>query len=280
MAAVGYDPRFLGTEVVPPQAPAPGPDDDPALAEPGSDPIADDPALAERGGSDPIADDPLAELGGPDPESDPDGWDEEPCGPTVRSFRRGELVVRTVGCGLDPFSGTRWPVAFVVTRAGRTEATPLFMPSPGPPAPLRPFDVSVLAGQGAIGFVAEASDGGSPGGSSSDDLWVLTAQGARLHRLPLASFGMEGLGNEDEREGYVVGLDERRSTFEVTGPGAGRFVACERWTGTHARGSDRWRGIRRAAQLDLPVTFDPERGFAMSDEDRPALDTCARADSP
>jgi endonuclease G len=34
MAAVGYDPRFLDTEVAPPQAPAPGPDDDPALAAP------------------------------------------------------------------------------------------------------------------------------------------------------------------------------------------------------------------------------------------------------
>jgi endonuclease G len=34
MAAAGYDPRFLGTEVAPPQAPASGPGDDPALATP------------------------------------------------------------------------------------------------------------------------------------------------------------------------------------------------------------------------------------------------------
>lgn len=231
--------------------------------------LADDPAFEERGGT--------------DPDSDPDGLGEDPCTPTLRSLRRGELVVRTVGCGeLPSYSITEWPAAFVVTRGGSTETAPLFIPSPGPPGPLRPFDVSVLAGQDAIGFVAEASDG--PEGVSSDHLWVLVpasgSEGARVHSLGLGEWSRVGLGTEEESEGYVVGIDRSRSTFEVTGPGAGRFVACERWTGTHARRSDRWRGIRRAAQLDLPVTFDPDRGFAMSEDDRPALDTCARADSP
>jgi hypothetical protein len=227
--------------------------------------LVDDPALTQRGG--------------PDPDSDPDSLGEGPCTPTVRSFRRGELVVRSVGCEIDPLSITEWPAAFVVTRGDRTETTPLFIRSPGTPEPLRPFDVSALAGDGAIGFVADASDGGSPGGFSSEDLWVLVPaagpRGARLHTLRLGSWSTEGYGNEDEREGYVVGIDRSRSTFEVTGPGAGRFIACERWTGTHARRSDRWRGEHRAAQLDLPVTFDADRGFEISEEDRETLDTCA-----
>lgn len=225
--------------------------------------LVDDPALREHGGS--------------HPADDPNGLGEMPCRPTVRSFRRGELVVRMVGCEVDPMGLDQRPVAFVVTRAGRSEATPLFLPPPGPPEPTRPYDVSVLAGDDAIGFVAEASDGGSPDGFSSEDLWVFVppdgSDGARLHRLRLGSWSMVGLGAEDEREGYVVGIDRSRSRLEVTGPGVGRFVSCEQWCGSHARRSDRWRGERRAAQLDLRVTYDPNGGFEMSDQDRESQET-------
>jgi len=48
----------------------------------------------------------------------------------------------------------------------------------------------------------------------------------------------------------------------------GRYESCEHWQGEHTRVSDRFTGTLRVEALGLGVSFDAERGFAMSDTDR------------
>ncbi|UJR87162.1 hypothetical protein [Sandaracinus amylolyticus] len=200
--------------------------------------------------------------------------DDERCEPTVRSVREGDVVVRAVSCGdVRPWTTVWWPSALVITRAGRTTATPIFDVGLGPPEPLRVFDVAALA-PGALGVVIDETDGGSPSGAWREALWVITdtPHGLRHHALTIAAGSTLGLGTEDEREGYVVAVDRTRATLEVSGPGAARFVECERWSGTHARVSGRWNGEHHVEPLDVQVRFDPERGFELSEGDRAQLE--------
>jgi hypothetical protein len=196
------------------------------------------------------------------------------CEPTVRSLRDGTTVTRVASCGEpDPLLGDPWPAAFMTSRGDTTVSAPLFVPSSSPPVPERAFAIADLAGPGAIGVVASSGDGGSPGGHSTEDLWVLvpTSHGLRAHSVQLSFVDTIGLGTEDEHEGYVVGVTRERSMIEIVGPGSARYTGCERWDGTHARRSDRWRGARRVHHFELPISFDSERGFEIAAPDQAIL---------
>ena len=208
-----------------------------------------------------------------------------PCTLQVSSLREGELVLRAVTCAASYPDGSSALASLVVDRAGRAMATPVFATSLGRLQPLHAFANGTLASAslavealapGAVGVVAEEYDGGSPGGYSERARWVIApataTRGVRVHRLVVASTATIGLGNADDGDGYVVGVRRMRANVVMESPVLARYVSCEHWDGEHARVSDRWTGTHRVEALGLPVSFDVERGFAMSDADRTAFE--------
>ena len=209
-----------------------------------------------------------------------------PCRLQVSSLREGDIVVRAVTCAASYDDGSSALASFVVERAGAATATPIFATALGSPEPLHAVTNGTLAtgmlatgtlavetlAPGAVGFVAEQDDRGSPGGYSERARWVIVpataTRGARVFRLVIASNATTGLGNAGDRDGYVVGVHRMRAELVWDGALLGRNLSCEHWQGEHARVSDRWTGTLRVEALGCGVSFDAERGFAMSEADR------------
>jgi hypothetical protein len=222
-----------------------------------------------------------------DRETATDAQDDErvqrggyPCRLQVASLRDGDVVVRVVTCAAPYPDGSSALASFVVERAGHAWATPVFASSLGAPDRLQSSATGTLAADilapGAVSLVAEQYDGGSPGGHSERARWVIVpatpTRGVRAHRLVVGSTGTIGLGDSGDPDGYVVGLHRMRASVVFGSPLRGHYVSCEHWDGEHARGSDRWTGTHRVETLGLPVSFDVERGFAMSEADRAAFE--------